>query len=109
MTMKRSNNKKVIKTGLKVAVFVGAGYLIYRTGKKAGIKVSNEKQFAEGFYKATQIIHDTIIDTTDTVRLKETGEIVGLDGYLRATADGICDRLGDLADNKAIAVLFEER
>lgn len=85
-----------------IAGVVAVGYLCHKFGVKQGY----DKGFADGFFDATSVIHDSIVDTTETVKLKGTGQIVGLDGYLSVTSDLIKSKLGDLVNNKPIRVVF---
>ena len=94
--------KVILGTVVVVSGAIGTGYLLH----KFGIKKTYDKGFADGFFKATAIIHNSIVDTTETVKLKSTGQIVNLAGYLHATGESIEANLGDLADNEALRVVF---
>ncbi len=85
-----------------IAGGIAVGYLCYKLGVKQGYN----KGFSDGFFDATSVIHDSIVDTTETVKLKGTGQIVGLDGYLSVTGDLIKSKLGDLVNNKPIVEFF---
>ena len=72
-----------------IAGVVAVGYLCHKLGVTQGY----DKGFADGFFDATGVIHDSIVDTTETVKLKGTGKIVDLDGYLDVTGDLIKSKL----------------
>lgn len=95
--------KVIFGTVVVVAGAIGTGYLLH----KFGVKKTYDKGFADGFFDATVIIHDSIVDTTETVKLKGTGRIVNLTGYLDATGESIASKLGDLVDNEALQLVFE--
>lgn len=97
--------KVILGTVVAVSGAIGVGYLLH----KFGVKKTYDKGFADGFFDATAIIHDSIVDTTETVKLKGTGQIVNLTGYLHATGESIEANLGDLADNEALRVVFARK
>lgn len=88
-------NEVVLGAVVGIAGVVAVGYLCHKLGVTQGY----DKGFADGFFDAAGVIHDSIVDTTETVKLKGTGQIVGLDGYLSVTGDLIKSKLGDLVLN----------
>lgn len=95
-------DKVVLGAVVGIAGVVAVGYLCHKLGVTQGY----DKGFSDGFFDATSVIHDSIVDATETVKLKGTGQIVGLDGYLNVTGDLIKSKLGDLVNNKPIRIVF---
>lgn len=74
---------------LHLGAFVGVGYLCYKIGWSTGYDGGWQTGFNHGFEGATEIIHDSIVGLTDTVRLKGSGKIVDLGRYLEITGGEI--------------------